>query len=102
MAVPNEADANQVGEGRGKSERLEARITRQQKELLQRAADLEGRTLTDFVISSASEKALRTITDHTIIKLSQEDTFAFVEALLHPPEPNAVANLTMKLSNEEL
>ena len=88
MAIPNKANVNKAEEKRAKGERLEARITREQKELLQRAADLEGRTLTDFVVSSAQEKALRTIADHTIIKLSQEDTLTFVETLLHPPEPN--------------
>ncbi len=88
MTIPNEADANRAGEGRSKGERLEACLTRQQKELLQQATDLEGRSLTDFVVSSAQEKALRTIADHTIIKLSQEDALTFVENLLHPPEPS--------------
>ncbi len=37
--------------------RLEARITPETKALLQKAADLEGRTLTDFVISSVQAEA---------------------------------------------
>jgi len=37
---------------RSKSERLEARISPENKELFQRAADIQGRTLTDFVVSS--------------------------------------------------
>jgi uncharacterized protein (DUF1778 family) len=69
-----------------KEERLEARLTREQKELLQRAADLEGRTLTDFVVSHAQQAAIKTIEEHTIIQLSREDSIAFVNSLLDPPE----------------
>ncbi|KYC39452.1 hypothetical protein WA1_32550 [Scytonema hofmannii PCC 7110] len=71
---------------RSKPERLEARLTREQKELLQRAADLEGRSLTDFVVSHAQIAALQTIEEYTIIKLSREDSKAFIDALLNPPE----------------
>lgn len=72
-----------------KPERLEARLTREQKELIQQAADLEGRTLTDFVVSSAQAAALRTIEEHTLISLTKRDSVAFVEALLNPPELGA-------------
>jgi uncharacterized protein (DUF1778 family) len=68
-------------------ERLEARISREQKRLFQRAADLQGRTLTDFVVSSAQEAAVRTIGEMQIIRLNAEDSRAFAEALLNPREP---------------
>ncbi|PSB05275.1 DUF1778 domain-containing protein [Merismopedia glauca] len=73
-------------EKQSKSERLEARLTFEQKELLQWAADLEGRSLTDFVVSHAQSAALRTIENRTIIKLDREDSIAFVESLLNPPD----------------
>jgi len=69
-------------------ERLEARITPEQKELFQYAASLEGRSLTDFVISSVQAAAEASIERHRIIRLSMQDSLAFAEALLHPPEPN--------------
>lgn len=69
----------------GKSERLEARLTSEQKELLQLAATLEGRSVTDFVVSNATIAARRTIEEHTIIKLNRADSIAFVESLLNPP-----------------
>ena len=50
-----ELAAEQQTEKTSKSERLEARLTREQKELLQWAADLEGRSLTDFVVSALSQ-----------------------------------------------
>jgi uncharacterized protein (DUF1778 family) len=76
-------------EKRAKPKRLEARLTTEQKELLQLAAEIEGTTITDFVVRSAQTEARRIIEEHTRLRLSLEDSQAFVEALLHPPEPNA-------------
>lgn len=73
---------------RSKIERLEARISREQKELFQRAADIQGRTLTDFVISSVAEAAKRAIQEHEMMTLSVRDREVFVEALLSPPDPS--------------
>ena len=70
-----------------KRDRLEARITRDQKAVLMRAAALQGRTLTDFVVHSAQEAALRVIEVHESIQLVKQDREAFVEALLNPPAP---------------
>jgi uncharacterized protein (DUF1778 family) len=70
-----------------KPERLEARISKEQKELFQRAADIQGRTLTDFVISSLQEAAKRAIQEHEMMILSVRDREVFVEALLNPPNP---------------
>lgn len=69
--------------------RLEARINSEMKALLQQAADLEGRTLTDFVVASVQAEAYRVIERHQMLKLSLEDSEAFADALLNPPQPNA-------------
>ncbi|MDV3001989.1 MAG: hypothetical protein N5P05_003595 [Chroococcopsis gigantea SAG 12.99] len=68
--------------------RLEARISPETKALVQRAADLQGRTVTDFVIASIQEAAYVVIKEHQALHLGVEDSEAFVEALLNPPEPN--------------
>lgn len=68
--------------------RLEARITPEIKALLQKAADLEGRTLTDFVVATVQREAYRVIEQHQRLKLSIEDSEVFVDALLNPPKPN--------------
>jgi uncharacterized protein (DUF1778 family) len=68
--------------------RLEARISPETKALLQKAADLEGRTLTDFVVASVQAAAYRVIEQHQTLKLNMEDSEAFVDALLNPPKPN--------------
>ena len=70
-------------------ERLEARIRSQEKTLLVQAARLEGRSITDFVVSSALQDARRVIRENELILLNARDQKIFVEALLHPPEPNA-------------
>ena len=67
--------------------RLEARLPNDVHALLKRAAEIEGRTLTDFVVSAAREAACRTIEATEIIRLSIEDQRQIAEALLSPPEP---------------
>ncbi|MFB8790912.1 MAG: DUF1778 domain-containing protein [Potamolinea sp.] len=68
--------------------RLEARISPEIKALLQKAADLEGRTLTDFVVATVQREAYRVIEQHQILQLSLKDSEVFVEALLNPAKPN--------------
>ena len=67
--------------------RLEARLPTAVHALLKRAAEIEGRSLTDFVVSAARVAACRTIEDNEIIRLSLEDQRQIAEALLNPPEP---------------
>lgn len=67
--------------------RLEARVSSDQKELFQRAASLTGRTLSELVIDSTQEAAMKIVQEHEIIRLSREEQMAFVSALLAPPEP---------------
>jgi uncharacterized protein (DUF1778 family) len=67
--------------------RLEARLPTAVHALLKRAAEIEGRSLTDFVVSAARAAACRTIEDNEIIRLSLEDQRQIAEALLNPPEP---------------
>src|SRR3712207_2227063 len=68
--------------------RIDVRLSDERKALLQHAADLEGRTLSDFILSTAQERAERTIREHEVLTLSVRDSHAFVEALLNPPAPS--------------
>jgi uncharacterized protein (DUF1778 family) len=70
-------------------ERLEARITAEQKRLFREAALLQGVTLTDFVVSSVHEAAVRTLEARHVIEVSRNDQRVFVDALTQPPAPNA-------------
>jgi len=68
-----------------RKERLEARVTRDQKKLFQKAAKLQGRTVTDFVVTSAQEAATRILQEREVIALSARDREAFVASLMNPP-----------------
>jgi uncharacterized protein (DUF1778 family) len=80
--------ASRVPRGRARAERLEARITAEQKSLIERAAALQGRSLTDFVLTSVQDAARRAIEEHDRLALSVRDSEAFVEALLKPKPVN--------------
>jgi len=72
-----------------KTERLEARVPIFLKRMIQRAADLQGRSLTDFVITSLDKSASETVREHEVMKLSAEDSLIFAKSLIDPPKPNA-------------
>jgi uncharacterized protein (DUF1778 family) len=65
--------------------RLELRTTEAQKRLIEKAAELQGRTMTDFVVSTAYESAKRVIQEHETLVLGARDRAVFVAALLNPP-----------------
>ena len=69
--------------------RLEARLPAKVHAMLKRAARMQGRTLTDFVVTAAQEAARRAIEDAEAIRLSEQDQKRFVGALLNPPAPGA-------------
>ena len=74
--------------GSRKKSRLEARISVEQKELFKRAADLQGCSLTEFVVRSAQEAARKAVREHQMMSLTARDTESFVKALLKPPAPS--------------
>jgi uncharacterized protein (DUF1778 family) len=73
---------------RRRHERIAARLTAEQKALIQRAADIEGRTLTDFVIASAEATARQTISTHEVMRLSLAGAYQLIELIENPPAPN--------------
>ena len=69
------------------SARLEARLPADVHALLKRAAELQGRSLTDFVVTAARDAACRAIEEAEILRLSVEDQRRIAEAILKPPTP---------------
>ena len=65
--------------------RIEARIAPDALAVVRRAAELQGRSVSDFVVSAAQEAATRTIEETQIIRLSVEDQRAIATAILNPP-----------------
>lgn len=72
-----------------KIERVEARLNPEQKRRIEYAASLKGSSLSDFMVSSADDAAIRTIERHEEWTLTGRDREVFVKALLHPPVPTA-------------
>lgn len=75
-----------------KNERFEVRCTQEQRFMIDRAVELSGRSLTDFVLGAVQEAALSTIREFRefeTIDLNARDSRRLAEALLNPPEPNA-------------
>ena len=68
-----------------RTSRIEARIAPDALAVVKRAAEIQGRSVSDFVVAAAQEAAHRTIEETHIIRLSVEDQRAFAEAMLNPP-----------------
>lgn len=68
-----------------RTSRLAARITPEGLAVVRRAAALQGRSLSDFVVAAAQEVAQKTIEDAHLIRLSVADQQLFAELLIDPP-----------------
>jgi uncharacterized protein (DUF1778 family) len=77
--------------------RLEARLPASVYATLKRAAELKGRSLSEFVVSAAHDAAQRAIEEAHIIRLSAEDQRRLAEALIKPPAPNAALKRAKRL-----
>lgn len=69
-----------------RTDRLEARIHPDTLTLVKRAAEIQGRSVSDFVVAAAEQAARQAIEDSHILKLSVEDQIRFAEMLANPPE----------------
>jgi uncharacterized protein (DUF1778 family) len=76
-----------VIEKESKKERLEARLTPEQKKHIEHAARIKGTSVSDFVVLSADDAAVRTIREQEVLTLNERAREVFVNALLNPPAP---------------
>ena len=68
--------------------RLEVRVSTEQKNMCMRAAELQGTTLTEFVMRNLQEAAQRTIKEYERLELDAQERELFITSLLNPPAPN--------------
>lgn len=66
--------------------RVEARIAPESLAVIRRAAELQGRSISDFLVAAALKDAHKTIEDAQIIRLSVDDQYRFADMLLNPPD----------------
>jgi uncharacterized protein (DUF1778 family) len=89
-----------MNESKPQIARFEARLPVEVYAMLKRAAEIEGRTLTDFVIAASSAAAQHTIESVNIISLSIDDQRLFAKSLLNPPEPTFALRSAFKKHRE--
>jgi uncharacterized protein (DUF1778 family) len=85
-----------------RTERLDARVSREEKEIIETAANLRGTSFSDFVRIVTKEAALKTIREHEVLTLSEKSRQVFVEALLNPPKPNAKLTAAARRLRQEI
>jgi len=71
-----------------KMDRIDLRITREQKKLLARAAALSGVSMSSFLVNNALDQAKRIVVKSETITLSDRDRDLFYSILKNPPKPN--------------
>jgi len=79
-----------------KQRRIAARVTDEQHALFQRAADLQGRSLSDFVLATLQKEAVQTIETVEIIRLNAQESLKLADALLGPPREPSEYQLAIK------
>jgi uncharacterized protein (DUF1778 family) len=73
---------------RHRTARIEARIAPDALAVVRRAAEIQGRSVSDFVVAAAQEAAQKTVTEVEVIRLSRAAQEQFVSLLLAPPPPS--------------
>jgi uncharacterized protein (DUF1778 family) len=79
-------DAEQDGDVRimaatSRKERVDLRISADQKRLIERAATLSGQTLSSFILGTTVERAREIVRESAVIDLSNRDRDRFLKAL---------------------
>ncbi len=83
-----------------KTARLETRLPPSALANIKRAAEIQGRSVSDFVSAAAQDAANKVITETEIITLTREAQERFVQMLIDPPEPTPAMKRAMKLHKE--
>lgn len=84
MAVPEATKDQRIP----KDDRVNFRVSSAMKSVLVRAAEVTGRSLSDFIAFSAFSAAQKAIEEVEQLQLAEEDRVVFLDALSNPPAPN--------------
>lgn len=86
--MPVTSTVQQNSTRRNKGERVNLRLTREQKRIVLAAARRENRSLSQFMVSSSTRSALRIFAEANPLILSEDERTALAEILVNPPEAN--------------
>ena len=89
-------------ERRARSTRLGFRVDAETKRLVEHAAALERRSLTDFCLPALGQATRETILRHESLVLSERDRKAFFDVLIHAPKPNARLKRAFRSAEERV
>ncbi|UPT69738.1 MAG: DUF1778 domain-containing protein [Flavobacterium sp. JAD_PAG50586_2] len=71
------------------NDRIDVRISKEQKELIKYASELLGfKSLSEFIIYCVNAEANKVISENSIVLNTIEDKKIFLETILNPPKPN--------------
>lgn len=79
-----------------KRDTLSLRIKPEDRSMIERAAQVRGKTRTDFVLDAARAAAEEALLDQAGIKITPEAYAAFLERLDAPPQPNERLRKTLR------
>jgi uncharacterized protein (DUF1778 family) len=79
-----------------KMDRIDIRVTSEQKETLARAAVLSGVSMSSFLVANALSEARKVVSKSERISLSTRDRDLFYSILTNPPKPNKTLLKLMK------
>jgi uncharacterized protein (DUF1778 family) len=85
-----------------RTERLDARVTKEEKRVIETAANLRGVSVTDLLRTTVTDAATRIIREHEVLSLAERSRHIFVDALMNPPKPNESALAAVKRFRREV
>ena len=94
--------ATAPGTFKSQSARLEARISQDLHMTVKRAAEIQGRTVTDFVVHALQLAATSAIAQSDQLRLSVVDQETFANALIAPAKPNGALKRAFTKANKLL
>lgn len=71
-----------------KKQRIDLRLSDEDKNMIEEAAAMSNQTITQFMVASASERAAEVIEQHRRLILNEESWNLVMDAISTPPAPN--------------
>ncbi|EAA7677039.1 DUF1778 domain-containing protein [Salmonella enterica] len=71
-----------------KKQRIDLRLNEDDKHMIEEAAAMTNQSISQFMVSTASERAAEVIDQHRRLLLNEESWNLVMEAITNPPAPN--------------
>ena len=71
-----------------KKQRIDLRLNEDDKHMIEEAAALTNQSISQFMVSTASERAAEVIDQHRRLLLNEESWNLVMDAIINPPAPN--------------